>query len=410
MKKQYRRIISFFMMLIMCLGTGLSVFAENEQNDAAEYHGTESIPTSGSEDYTGADTQEFTVSAKAAYLCEATSGRIIFSQNEDEHLIPASVTKVMTLLLVMEAIEAGNLSLDTKVSVSAYAASMGGSQVFLKEGEELTLEEMLKCAVIASANDASVALAEFIAGSENAFVARMNERAKELGMENTNFENVTGLDDTTENHYTSAEDIAIMSRELLKHKKITEYSSLWQDSIRDGQFVLTNTNRLVRFYSGCDGLKTGSTAKAGYCVSATAERDGMRLIAVVMGADTRDERNKIARELLDYGFSGYALYTSPESSGGSVAVRGGVKDCCLLIKNGFSVVVPRADKDKVEVKYTVDEYVTSPVKKGDRLGKAEYFIGETKLGESDIVAAEDVLRMEFSEMWLRMLRRVISGK
>ena len=208
----------------------------------------------------------------------------------------------MTLLLVMEAIDSGALSYSDTITASAHASSMGGSQIFLKEGEQMTVEDMLKSVVIASANDAAVALAEHIAGSESAFVARMNARAAELGMKNTHFENTNGLDDTAENHVTSARDIAIMSRELISHKDILKFSSTWMDTVRNGEFGLTNTNRLVRYYNGCTGLKTGSTAKAKFCISATAERNGLHLIAVVMGSPTRDERNALAAKLLDFGF------------------------------------------------------------------------------------------------------------
>ena len=265
------------------------------------------------------NTQEITVSTalgdlpcKSAILMDATTGQVLFEQNPDEALPPASVTKVMTLLLVMEAIDSGKLSLSDMVSVSAHAASMGGSQVYLKEGETMSVEEMLKCVIIASANDCAVALAEHVAGSEEAFVAAMNERATALGMKNTHFENTNGLDDTATNHVTSARDIAIMSRALIAHEKILEYSGIWMDTIRDGTFGLTNTNRLVRFYRGCTGLKTGSTARAKFCISATAERDGLSLICVIMAADTRDERNNTAAKLLDYGFASYSTYRANE--------------------------------------------------------------------------------------------------
>ena len=225
---------------------------------------------------------------QSAILMEATTGTVLYEQNPDEALPPASVTKIMTLLLVMEALEQGKIQYSDTVTASAHACSMGGSQIYLKEGEQMSVEDMIKSVVIASANDAAVALAEHIAGTEEAFVGLMNQRADELGMTNTNFENTNGLDDTATNHVTSARDIAIMSRALLRHSKITEYSSIWMDTVRNGEFGLTNTNRLVRFYKGATGLKTGSTAKAGFCISATAERDGVSLICVIMAAPTRD--------------------------------------------------------------------------------------------------------------------------
>ena len=250
---------------------------------------------------------EMQFDAKSVILVEASTGKVLYENNADEALPPASVTKVMTLLLVMEAIDDGKISLDDMVPVSNNAASMGGSQVYLEPGEQMSVDEMIKCVVVSSANDAAVALAEFVAGSEEIFVEKMNERAKELGMVNSTFENTNGLDDTVSNHLTSARDIAIMSRELIKHPKILEYSSIWMDTIRNGAFTLTNTNRLIRFYNGANGLKTGSTSKAGFCISATALRDNMQLIAVVMGAPNRDTRNEIAKKLLDYGFANYTV-------------------------------------------------------------------------------------------------------
>ena len=235
---------------------------------------------------------------RGAILMEAVTGQVLYEQNADEAMPPASVTKIMTLLLVMEAIEAGSLKWNDSVTASTRASSMGGSQIFLKEGEQMPVRDLVKSVVIASANDAALALAEAVSGSEEAFVRNMNQRAAELGMKNTVFENTNGLDDTAKNHVTSARDIAIMSRELIRHKEILTFSSTWMDTVRNGAFGLTNTNRLVRFYRGCNGLKTGSTAKAGFCVSATAERDGMTLICVIMGAANRDTRNAAAASLL----------------------------------------------------------------------------------------------------------------
>ena len=247
------------------------------------------------------------IKAKSAILMEAKTGKILYEQNANESLPPASITKIMTLLLVMEALEEGKIKETDLVTISEYAASMGGSQVFLAAGEEFSVRELLKCTVIASANDAAVALAEYTYGSENAFVEAMNQRAKALGLAGSKFENVTGLDDATVNHLTSAKDIAIMSQLLIKYPLIREFSSTWMDSIREGEFTLTNTNRLVRYYAGTIGLKTGSTEKAKFCLSAVAEREGMQLIAVIMGADSRDIRNSEAIRLLDYGFANYSI-------------------------------------------------------------------------------------------------------
>ena len=284
-----------------------------------------------------------TLNCKSAVLMEASTGQVLFEQNADEALPPASVTKIMTLLLVMEAIDSGKIKLDDMVSASEYAASMGGSQVYLKVGETMSVEDMLKSVVISSANDAAVALAEFVCGDVDSFVRKMNERAVELGMEHTRFENVTGLDDTAENHLTSARDIAIMSRALISHPTILKYSSIWMDSIRGGAFGLTNTNRLVRFYRGATGLKTGSTSKAGFCVSVTAERDGLSLICVIMGAESRDVRNAQATRLLDWGFANYAAYRAEGKSLENIHVLGGVKNDCPIAYEPFCAVLPKGE-------------------------------------------------------------------
>ena len=368
-----KKAISILLILLIIFTCNLTVFAAKDGYSNDE-----------SNDF------EFKVNANSAMLIEANTGKVLFNQNEDKRASSASVTKVMTLLLVMEAIKDGRINLNDTVTISAHAASMGGSQVFLEEGENMMVEELIKCTVIASANDAAVALAEFVGGSEKIFVNMMNKRAKELKLENTSFENVTGLDDTTSNHYTSAEDIAIMSRELIKHDTILKYSSLWQDTIRNGEFTLTNTNRLVRFYDGCTGLKTGSTDKAGYCISATAERDGMKLVAVIMGAPTRDIRNEMARQLLDFGFSNYALYSDSEKALEDINVRCGLKDTTTLYSKDFSYVVPKASLNKIEKTYTIPEYLTAPIKSGDIVGKITYKIGNDEIGSTDIYISEDV--------------------
>ena len=355
------------------------------------------------------DTNSLEISAKSAVLMDAETGMVLYTKNASESLPPASVTKIMTLLLVAEAIKAGNISLDDKVYVSANAASMGGSQIFIKEGEEFTVEELLKSTVIASANDAAVALAELIAGTESAFVERMNERAKELGMSTTHFENATGLDDTVTNHLTSAYDIALMSRELIKHDTVTDYSDVWQDSIRNGEFVLTNTNRLVRYYDGCTGLKTGSTDKAGFCVSATAMRDGMHLIAVVMGAETRDERNEAARAMLDFGFSNYALYSEGESQLENADVLRGTVDKVIVSSAPFSKLVNKSDKKRIEKEYYIPETLTAPLKSGDAVGYVIYKLDGEEIGKSVIFVKDDVGEVTVIDLFLRILKTVFTG-
>ena len=356
-----------------------------------------------------AKTNEFKIDAKSALLMEANTGKILFSQNENEKASPASVTKIMTLLLVMEAIEDGRMSKDDKVTVSDRAASMGGSQVFLEEGEEMTVEELLKCTVIASANDAAVALAEQLGGSESLFVSMMNKKADELGMKNTFFENVTGLDDETQKHLTSALDIALMSRELLKYDLIKKYSSLWQDTIRNGEFTLTNTNRLVRYYDGCNGLKTGSTDKAGYCISASAERGGMQLIAVIMGAETRDIRNAGARALLDYGFSNFTLYESEAEGLENVPIIKGVKDYTTVYSSEFSCVISKSELKKIEKIYDIPTEITAPLNKSDVVGKVTYKIQDTVIGTSDIYVVEDVEKISFFDILSRIFKSIFIG-
>ncbi len=347
------------------------------------------------------------IDAKSCILMDAETGTVLFEENADTALPPASVTKIMTLLLVAEAIDAGKVALSDSVSVSAEAAAMGGSQVFLEAGECLTVEELIKCVVIASANDAALALAEHVSGSEGAFVARMNERAGELGMENTHFENTNGLDDTVTNHLTSARDIAIMSRELISHKWILNYTTIWQDSIRNGSFTLTNTNRLVRFYPGATGLKTGSTSKALYCMSATAERDGMHLIAVVMGSPTRDIRNAAAKRLLDYGFANYSLYTAKEEALPRLSVLGGAGKDIALSCRPFSALLKKGDEKRVESTVVLPRSVSAPVAVGDAVGYIEYSVDGKAIGKADIVASESMERISFMELLLALARGIV---
>lgn len=342
---------------------------------------------------------------KAAILMDASTGEVLYEQNADEALPPASVTKVMTLLLVMEAIEAGKIKLDDMVRVSANAASMGGSQVFLEEGEQMSVEEMLKCVVIASANDCAVALAEFVAGSEESFVAAMNARAAELGMQNTHFENTNGLDDTVENHVISARDIAIMSRALIAHPKILEYSGIWMDTIRNGAFGLTNTNRLVRFYPGCTGLKTGSTARAGFCVSATAERDGVSLVCVIMGADTRDVRNQSAAKLLDFGFAHYETFCA-EAGEREICVTGAKENVLTASWPAFRATVPKGSGARVETKVELPETIAAPVEKDQVLGNVIYSLDGKELGRVPICATEEMPKIEFWGLFWQILSRV----
>ena len=341
---------------------------------------------------------------KSAILIEANTNTVLYEKNADEPLPPASVTKIMTLLLVMEEIESGRLSYSDKVRASAHACSMGGSQIYLRENEEMTVEDLLKSVIIASANDAAVALAEHICGSEEQFVQRMNQRASQLGMENTCFENTNGLDDTVTNHLTSARDIATMSRELIKYPRVLEYSSIWMDSIRDGNFGLTNTNRLIRFYKGATGLKTGSTDKAGFCVSATAVRGEMSLICVVMGAQTRDERNSIATKLLDYGFNNYRIFSDDGDIIEKIPILKGDKTSFSAEYRPIKMVVPKST-GKISAGVSVSENITAPINKGDIVGIVSYSDGKEEICQIDIIACESIDKCGFFDLILEFLKK-----
>lgn len=369
------------------------------------------VQKSGAEDAIVTDQSEtdLGLNVNGAYLVEAKTGKVLYAENEFAAASPASVTKIMTLLLVCEALEAGKFNLEDTVTISDYAASMGGSQVFLEEGERMSVEELIKCTVIASANDAAVALAELVSGSEEAFVRSMNRRAAELGLKATSFENTTGLDDTTVNHYSCAADIAKMSRELIKHDIILKYSGMWQDTIRDGSFTLTNTNRLVRYYDGCNGLKTGSTDKAGYCVSTTAKRGNMQLIAVIMGAESRDARNAAARKLLDYGFASYALYEVEKKFIENVPVICGTSDFIPAISGEYCTIIEKGKTSAVEMIYEIPENITAPINEGEVIGKIIYKLDGIQIGESDILAGASVEKINLFGIFWRMILRITCG-
>ena len=381
--------------IIVCSCLSVTAFAEKSLSAEQQDNFTEPVRDS------------LNLNCKSAILMEANTGRVLYEQNADEALPPASVTKVMTLLLVMEAIDAGKIKLDDIVTTSERAAEMGGSQIYLEVGEQMSVEDMLKSVIIASANDAACALAEFVAGSETAFVKAMNDKARELGMVNTTFENTNGLDDTAKNHLTSARDIAIMSRELIKHKKILEYSSIWTDTVRNGLFGLTNTNRLVRYYNGCTGLKTGSTSKAGFCVSATAERDGVSLICVIMGAESSDARNQAATSLLNWGFANYGIFKHTPKELDPINVMGGVKGKVALKYEPFSFVTEKANVGKIRYKVELPEYVSAPLKKGDKVGEVIFTLDGKEIGRVPVTASDTVTKIGFGEVWRRMLGRFL---
>lgn len=351
---------------------------------------------------------ELPVEAKAALLMEKETGQVLYAENEHEKLEPASVTKVMTLLLVMEAIDRGELKYEDMVTVSANAASMGGSQVYLSEGEQISVEELLKAVCVSSGNDAAVALAEQVAGVTELFVQQMNNRAMALGMGDTHFVNPTGL--PAEGHVTSAWDIALMSRELiLHHPDIRRFTTIWMDTIRGGEFGLSNTNKLIRFYDGATGLKTGSTDAAGYCISATAEREGMELIAVVLGGETSQQRFEDAKTMLNYGFSTYALAdVTPEEKpvasvklGRAPTVEGSLAQSKLLVGKGQAGSLTRT--------VTLQEDLLAPVEKGQTVGTLTVQSGDTTLAELPLTAAESVERMTWGDLFARLLRTAVFG-
>ena len=354
------------------------------------------------------DAPSLSLSCASSLLMEKESGEILYQNNAHEKLEPASVTKIMTLLLVMEAIDQGRITLDELVTVSAHAAGMGGSQVYLKEGEQMCVSEMIKCVTVVSGNDCAVALAEHLAGSETAFVSQMNQRAQELGMADTTFLNCTGL--PASGHVTSAYDIALMSRELiLNHPSIREYTTIWMDSIRDGAFGLTNTNRLIRFYSGATGLKTGSTDAAQYCMSATAERDGMELIAVIMKAPTTAQRFEDAKTLLDYGFAHYTLIeVYPDSPLPPVDVLlGAVSQVQPQLARSCKLLIQKGEQAQISTQVTLSPSVEAPVEHGQTLGQLEVYVGDELRDTVPILATQGVDRLTMPHIFTRMLRQLL---
>ena len=395
-----KRVLTFFLaFVVLFVGNGIYCSADTDETPLSP----QEQPAGTRE--TDVDTvPDMGLTCGAAVLMEASSGTVLYRMNESDELPPASVTKIMTLLLVMEALEAGNLALTDTVTISGYAASMGGSQVFLEEGEQMSVEDLIKCTVIASANDAAVALAEQVMGSETAFVERMNRRAAELGLTGAHFENVTGLDDDTENHVMSAMDIAVISRELIRHPLILEYSSVWMDTIRDGAFTLTNTNRLIRFYQGATGLKTGSTEKAKFCITATAERNGMTLIAVIMTAPSRDDRNSDAKKLFDWGFANWGVYRDAEEELGPVKVSRGLTDSVKGLKSTVTKVLPKSKIGSAEKQISLEPGVQAPIQAGTQIGTVTYLSDGEIIETAPILAAETVEEIGFWQLIGRMMK------
>ena len=339
---------------------------------------------------------------RSAILMEASTGQILYEMNADEPLAPASVTKIMSLLLVVEAVDAGKINLDDMVTTSAHAASMGGSQIWLEVNEQMSVDDLLKAACIASANDATVALGEHMAGSEEGFVALMNERAQELGMNNTVFKNASGLDE--EGHVTTARDVALMSQAILEHDIIKEYSSVWMDTLRGGETGLVNTNKLVRFYPGSTGLKTGTTSNAGHCLSATAQRDGMELIAVVMGSENSDDRFNAARKLLDYGFANYQLMTISitEQDLPQIPVKNGVDEFIAFKPfDAPSVLIPKGKADSIEKIIDLPEFLDAPIEIGQEVGFVRIMMGEEELMRVSVYSSTEIPKMRLGNaLWI----------
>lgn len=370
----------------------------------------------GADNNTGAagDAGGLTVSAKSALLMDAGTGAVLYAFNENDRRPPASVTKIMTMLLVLEAVDAGKISLDDTVTISAKAASMGGSQMYMEEGEQHTMEEIMKGVAMVSANDGCVAAAEHLAGSVDIFVENMNRRATELGMENTNFVNTNGL--PADNHYSSAYDIAIMSRELLKHMNGKEWFTTWQDTLTVGlpgketEFGLTNTNKLIKQYPGAIGIKTGFTSDAGYCLSGAATREGTTLIAVVMGCETSNTRLKEISALLDYGFANYETVTVAEKGTELCPIeieKGVPEESCAVSAEDISVLVKKGEKGSVTSEILIDESAEAPLKKGDKIGEVVVYKDGAEIGRYDAAAAEDIKKAGAFEIYVRILEKTL---
>ena len=387
-----KRLIAVVLSIILFI---TPVFADNSMEE-------EAVETGG--------VLDLDIQARSCILLEEKTGEIIYAENEHEQLSPASISKIMTLILGFEAIEAGKISFEDVVTCSENVSSQPGSRVFLSTGEEITVDELFKCIAVASGNDAAVALAEHIAGSESAFAEMMNKRAQELGMENTVFQNCTGLDDMGTENVSTAYDISIMARELMTHEKIFEYTTIWMDTIRNGEFGLTNTNKLVRFYSGTTGLKTGSTDKAKYCVCATAKRDNLHLIAIVMGADSVNMRNEQAKVLLDYGFANYATVTLPQVNGfENVCVLKGKTDFVTpeMCQGETTMLINKAEKGEVTYTVELEQELIAPIEKGQKIGTIVFYVASNKVASYDLTAKEGVERVTFGFNLLRILQNVL---
>ena len=397
MKKYIKKLAVFTLGLVLVIPLFYFPLEVNADYDEAEYMGEDLLTDIPEVSTVAAVGTTLDIKAKSVVLMEPYTGNVLYENNADERLAPASITKIMSLLLVMEAIENEKLTLDTKVTASEHAASMGGSQIWHEVGEEMTVDELLRASVIASANDATVALAEAVSGSEETFVALMNERAKELGMKNTTFVNCCGLD--TDGHLTSGRDVAIMASALIKHALIKKYSTVWMDALRNGKSELTNTNKLVRYYSGATGLKTVTTSKAGCCVAATAERDGMELVAVVMGGETSNERFTGAKKLLDYGFANWSFVTLTPNLGevGKIPVLKGMEKFITADSGGgeINLLLSKGKQEEVTQTVEINENIEAPVLTGDIIGSVKFVLDGKQVGELPVYSANTVEKVTF---------------
>ena len=395
--------------LILLLSGTLAVSAERPvETVSTEYAASDADEPLESTPVNAAIGQVLDIKAKSAVLMEPVTGTVLYEANPDEALPPASITKIMSLLLVMEALDRGDISLETVVTASEHACSMGGSQIWLEPGESMTVDELLRACAIASANDACVALGELVAGSEEGFVAQMNAKAKDLGMKNTVFYNCTGLD--AKGHLTTAYDVALMSSALIKHEKIKEYSSVWMDSLRGGKSELVNTNKLVRFYEGATGLKTGTTSQAKYCLSATAERDGMELVAVVMAGESSQDRFNGAKKLLDYGFANYSFsQIGADMRPMEIPVKKGIqKQVTVKAEGTVAALLPKTDTTGITRKIEKIDTLNAPVKAGQEVGSVLIYNGEELLGKIPIKATKEIKKQTFGYAFATLLGGLIS--
>lgn len=385
MRKRHK-ILVLFIIFALVIASSLPVFAEEPQD-------------------------EMDLKSKSAVLMEFSTGKILYEKNSHEKLLPASVTKVMTLVLIMEALDAGKIKLEDKVTTSARAVEMGGSQIFLEQGEQMTVNDMLKAICVASANDASVAMAEHIVGSEQAFIKKMNEKAKQLGMNDTIFYNTTGLDDTEPCNTTSAYDIALMSRELMKHPKVFDYTTIWIDSLRNGKFGLSNTNKLIKFYPGAIGLKTGSTSKALFSLASAAKRDNLTLIATIMSGPTSPERFNDAKKLLDLGFANYKAIPVAKKGGviKEIEVRKGLyQKVNALAGDDITVLVNKGDEAVILPEINIPQGLGAPFKQGDKIGEIIYKVKGKEVGRFNLISEKDVPKINVFNALYRLLGALVS--